>query len=74
MNVVLYSTNCPKCKVLKQTLDKELIQYTENNSVDEMIKLGIVQVPMLSVDGDLMDYSKAVQWVNKQRGLNDEKQ
>ena len=69
MNVVLYSTGCPKCKTLKQRLDKELIQYTENSSVDEMIKLGIVQVPMLSINGELMDYSKAGQWLDKQKGV-----
>ncbi len=31
-----------------------------------MLALGIMSVPVLSVDGDMMDFSKAVQWVNEQ--------
>lgn len=65
MNIVLYSTGCPKCKVLKQKLDSKPIQYTENNSVDEMLALGITQAPVLSVDGKLLPFVEANEWVNK---------
>lgn len=65
MNIVLYSTGCPKCKVLKQKLDSKPIQYTENNSVDEMLALGITQAPVLSVDGKLLTFVEANEWVNK---------
>lgn len=41
------------------------IAYTENNTVDEMLSLGIVQVPVLSVDGELLDFQTANQWVNQ---------
>ena len=64
MNVILYSTGCPKCKVLKQKLDSKAIQYTENNSVEEMLALGIMQVPVLSVDGELLAFPQANEWVN----------
>ena len=30
MDVVLYSTGCPKCKVLKKKLDAKDIKYTLN--------------------------------------------
>ena len=50
MKIILYSTGCPKCKVLKHKLEEKGIAYTENNTVDEMLSLGIVQVPVLSVD------------------------
>lgn len=65
MKIVLYSTGCPRCKVLKKKLNEKNITYTENCSVDEMLSLGITQVPMLDVDGNLMDYSKAMQWANR---------
>ena len=65
MNVILYSTGCPKCDVLKQKLNGKSIQYTENNSVDEMIALGIAQVPVLSVDGKQLNFSQAVMWINQ---------
>lgn len=67
MNIVLYSTGCPKCKVLKQKLDSKAITYTENNSVSDMMALGITQVPVLAVDGELLDFKLAVEWINLQR-------
>ena len=65
MEIILYSTGCPKCKVLKNKLEKKGIAYTENHAVDEMLPLGIVQVPVLSVDGELLDFQTANQWVNQ---------
>jgi len=67
MNVVLYSTDCPKCKVLKQKLDSKAIEYTENHSVDEMLALGIAQAPVLSVGGELLSFAQANEWVNQAR-------
>ena len=66
MNVILYSTGCPKCNILKKKLSSKNIEYTENQNVDEMISLGIEQVPILSVDGVMMDFGKANHWVNDQ--------
>ena len=65
MNVVLYSTGCPRCKVLRQKLDSKGISYTVNSSVEEMLALGISQVPILSVDGELLPFTKAIEWVNQ---------
>ena len=64
--VILYSTGCPKCRVLKQKLDSKSIQYKEENSVDVMLSLGIMQVPVLSVDGKLLLFAQANEWVNTQ--------
>lgn len=65
MNIVLYSTGCPKCKVLKQKLDGKAIKYTENSSVSDMMALGIMQVPVLEVEGELFSFSLANEWVNQ---------
>lgn len=64
-NVILYSTGCPKCKVLKMKMDAKGIQYTENNSVDEMLELGIKSAPTLSVNGQMMDYMSALTYVKE---------
>ena len=64
LNIILYSTGCPKCKVLKSKLEAKHIEFVENNSVVEMTELGITQVPVLSVCGILLDFKKAVDWVN----------
>ena len=65
MTVTLYSTGCPKCNVLKSKLNEKGVMYTENNSVDEMLSLGIEQVPVLGVDGKLLDFKSAVNWINE---------
>lgn len=62
---MLYSTGCPRCNVLKKKLAEKGIDYTENNSVDEMVSMGIMEVPMFSADGKLLDFSEAVKWVNE---------
>ena len=64
MSIVLYSTGCPKCRVLKSKLEEKGIEFVENNSIEEMTELGITQVPVLSVAGVLLDFKKAVTWVN----------
>lgn len=65
MKIVLYSTGCPKCSVLKKKLEAKGIEYTENNQVDKMVELGISHVPVLSVDGELMSFVDANKWVNE---------
>ena len=62
--VILYSTGCPKCNVLKQKLNNKLISYTEETSVDKMLGMGITQVPVLSVNGNLLEFAEANEWLN----------
>lgn len=63
--VILYSTGCPKCHVLKQKLDSKSISYVEENSVDKMLSMGITQVPVLSVGGMFLPFAQANEWVNQ---------
>lgn len=64
--ITLYSTGCPRCRVLKKKLEAAGIEYTENNSVEEMLSLGIELVPVLEVDGELLNFGKALRWVESQ--------
>ena len=64
MDIILYSTHCPRCEVLKQRLDAINIQYTECNDIDEMAAEGILCVPMLSVNGEMFDYVHALKWIS----------
>lgn len=66
MDVILYSNGCPRCRVLKQKLDAKSITYAEENSVDKMLAMGISQVPVLCVDGELLSFGQANEWINKQ--------
>lgn len=64
MKIILYSTGCPKCEVLKKKLKAKNIEYIENNNVEDMESLGIDQIPVLSVDGNLMSFAEANNWIN----------
>lgn len=65
MEIVFYSTGCPRCKVLKRKLEESGIAYVENNSVDEMLSLGIRQVPVLKVEDVMMNYTEALKWADR---------
>ena len=65
IDVILYSTGCPRCLVLKRKLNEKGILYSENNSVDEMLARGISESPMRDVDGNLMNFTQAVKFVNE---------
>ena len=64
MNVVMYSTGCPKCKILKKKLDEKKVVYEEETDVEKMKSKGIERVPVLEVEGKLFSYSEAVKLIN----------
>ena len=65
--VILYSTGCPKCNILKSKLSSAGIVYTENNNVEIMLSKGIDTVPVLEVDDKLLSFAEANDWI-KNRG------
>lgn len=67
MSIVLYSTNCPKCKVLEKKLDSIGVDYTIVTDEDLMISKGFSSAPMLEVDGNVMDFGNAVRWAKEQK-------
>ena len=67
--MILYSSStCPKCKVLKMKLDKTGVNYTVNENVEDMEKIGIKSLPYLQVDGKLLDFGEAIAFVKKLEG------
>ena len=64
--VVFYSTHCPKCSVLEKKLKQANIEYTEINDVRTMLAKGMTSSPNLEVDGKLMGFTEAVEWINSQ--------
>ena len=65
--MTLYSTpTCPKCKVVKMKLEKAGISYESNQSVPDMEKLGISQVPVLELDtGELLPFSDIMHYIRE---------
>lgn len=64
--ITLYSTHCPRCRVLEDKLEDKDIEYTVVTDVEEMSKLNIMSVPMLKVDGNLLPFKEANDWINEQ--------
>ena len=62
---ILYSTGCPKCKVLESKLAQKNIDYIVDDDIDVMISKGIESVPVLEVNGEMMNFKSAVDYVNK---------
>lgn len=68
-NLILYHTStCPVCKMIEMLLKQNNIQYTSNMNVDEMLKLGIVHPPVLSVNGELKTGQEIKDYINSRRG------
>lgn len=65
MNIILYSTKCPKCKMLESRLKENNIDFVENNDVDLMIEKGFTTVPVLEVDGVAYGFKDAVEWIKE---------
>lgn len=65
MNVVLFSTECPKCIVLRKKLDAAGVTYDVCNDIDKMVEMGFTTVPILEVDGNRMNFKEAVEWIKK---------
>lgn len=64
MEVVLYSTHCPKCIVLEKKLKQKAITFKEINDVSIMEKKGFMSAPMLEVNGKVLDFVNANKWIN----------
>ena len=64
MSIILYSTNWPKCRVLETKLKQKNIPFKINTNVDEMIKLGFSEAPVLKVDDKYLGFSEANKYIN----------
>lgn len=64
--VILYQHGCPRCKVLKMKLDQKGIQYEDVTDVEVMQAKGFKEAPKLEIDGVVMDFKEAVEWIKEQ--------
>jgi len=68
MEVVLYSTHCPKCNILEKKLTQKGINFTIVDDSSEVVKVGrenkIMSAPILKVNGAVFDFNNANAWVN----------
>lgn len=61
----LYSTDCPKCKILETKLKQKNIDYEICTDIERMKSLKIMSAPILEMDdGNRLNFADAVKWVN----------
>lgn len=64
-NIILYTTHCPMCKIIERDLVQKGIKYTEITDVNLMTEKGFTSVPMLEVDGVIMNFGETRKWLRK---------
>ena len=66
MNITLYTTHCPQCKVLTKKLDMANIKYDVVDDKEEFVKRGFKSAPILVVDEQVLKFADAIRWVGEQ--------
>lgn len=62
---ILYTIDCPACKILEKKLNNKGIEYDTIDARENNPK-SMTEFPQLEVDGNIMNYSDAAKWVNNQ--------
>ena len=65
MNIILYTVDCPKCKVLEKKLNNANISFKVCKDTKLMAERNISKLPMLEVDGEMLTFKEAVDMINK---------
>lgn len=63
--IILYTTHCPKCNVLKAKLDEKNISYQIVDDIETLKTLGFNFFPLLKINNGYYEFKAAVDWVNK---------
>lgn len=58
--IILYSTGCPKCEILKGRLEKNNIKFHISDDVDYLIENGFQTAPVLQIDDQFYEYADAM--------------
>ena len=64
--VTLYTTHCPKCKIIESKLNNKSIPFSVVDDIKVMESKGFQDAPHLEVDGRMMNFVEANNWVNQQ--------
>lgn len=65
MEVILFSNHCPQCRVLEAKLKQKGIEYQEINDINLMLEKGFKSMPMLEVDGIIMNFTQSNTWIKE---------
>ena len=66
MEVILYSTGCPQCNILKEMLQKKNIIFQIEDNVEKMKELGFSSLPMLSIDNKILNFKESFNFLKNE--------
>lgn len=61
--IILYSTNCPKCKVLETKLKQQNIDFILETDLTKMMNMGYMEAPLLEINNEIYNFSQAIKWL-----------
>ena len=68
--MILYTTNCSKCRILESVLTRNEIPYIKNYDLNKVVNAGFREMPVLELgDGTLLDFDEAVKHITQVRGI-----
>lgn len=63
--IKLYTTDCPKCRILETKLNQKHVEFEVEKDIDVMLSKGLQSAPNLEIEaGKILNYVDAVAWVN----------
>lgn len=68
--MILYSTDCSKCKIIETLLKANRDEFTVCKDLKKIIDAGFREVPVLElIDGTMLPYNLAIQHLTQARGI-----
>ena len=61
--IILYSTNCPKCKVLETKLKQQNIDFILETDLTKIMNMGYMEAPLLEINNEIYNFSQAIKWL-----------
>lgn len=65
MEIILYSTGCPKCQVLEKKLKAKNLKFEICNDINIMKEKGFTQMPILEINKKELAFKEAVDWIKE---------
>lgn len=68
--ITLYTIGCPQCTVLEKKLTKAGIEFNTVSDLATLEAKGMIQFPLLEVDGTILSFTEANKWLKEKQNGN----
>lgn len=68
--IILYTSGCGKCIVLERKLQAANIDFIKESAFEKLSSQGIMNLPVLEVNGNFYDFSKALKFIKGEEEKN----